>query len=353
MQSLGSDFTGAGLAARLGARGLRAGAKAAKTRMFPAHGGQTGQPAASEGQATEGRSQATGRLSAARLSSSRLSYRLERLWLTPMVRAMLRFGLPVLVVMLALGWYVSDANRVEAVRLWAIALRDRIEHRPEFMVGSMKIENASAELADDIREVTAIDFPISSFDIDLADMRARIEGLDAVARADLAIRPGGILEVKVVERIPAVVWRGRDSLELLDAAGHRVAAVESRRARADLRLIAGEGADRAVPEALELYRVAAPIEGRIRGLLRVGERRWDMILDRGQRIMLPERGAVAALRRVLALDEMNDLLSRDVKVVDFRDAARPTLRLSGNALKYLDNVIRRNGEGKKNAGGRT
>jgi cell division protein FtsQ len=269
---------------------------------------------------------------------SRMSYRLNRLWLTPTFRALLRTGLPAVSVLALVVWYLSDEARVDAALAQVAELRASVEQRPEFMVNLMRIENVSAELAEDIREVTSIDFPISSFDLDLAARRASIEELDAVAAVRLVIRQGGVLDVEVVERRPAIVWRGREGLELLDEHGHRVASVDRRSERDDLPLIAGDGADRAVPEALELVATAAPEAARLRGLLRVGERRWDVILDRGLRIMLPETGAVAALERALALDEIEELLSRDLVAVDLRDSRRPTLRLTPNAVEFLQSI---------------
>ncbi len=266
---------------------------------------------------------------------SRASYRVQRLWLTPFIRIFTYFGLPLLAVFAASMWYVSDAARVDAVRTTITEFRASIENRPEFMVNLMRIEDVSAEVALDIREITSIDYPISSFDLDLTEMRKRIEGLDAVARAGLVIRPGGVLDVEVVERIGKVIWRGRDALELLDENGHRVAALSARVEYPDLPLIAGDAADQAVPEAMQLFRTAAPIADRVRGLLRVGERRWDLILNRNQRIMLPETSAVAALERVLALDEMDGLLARDLVAIDMRDGRRPILRLSADAMDTL------------------
>ena len=64
----------------------------------------------------------------------------------------------------------------------------------------------------------------------------------------------------------------------------------------------------------------------------MGERRWDMILDRNQKIMLPAVGAVAALERLIALDKAEDLLARDVLNVDLRNDKRPVLRLAPYAL---------------------
>ena len=67
----------------------------------------------------------------------------------------------------------------------------------------------------------------------------------------------------------------------------------------------------------------------------IGERRWDLVLDRDQRVMLPEAGAVAALNRVIELDRAEDLLARDVAVVDMRNDYRPTIRLGAAAMATL------------------
>ena len=70
---------------------------------------------------------------------------------------------------------------------------------------------------------------------------------------------------------------------------------------------------------------------RLRGLVRMGERRWDVVLDRGQRILLPEEAPVQALERVIALDGAQDILSRDITRIDMRLGARPTVKMSEHA----------------------
>jgi cell division protein FtsQ len=103
--------------------------------------------------------------------------------------------------------------------------------------------------------------------------------------------------------------------------------------RPDLPLIVGKGAGGHIAEALDLHRAAAPLGSRLRGLVRIGERRWDVVLDRDQRILLPEEGAVPALERVIALDGAEDILSRDIKRIDLRLGARPTVQMSVEATK--------------------
>ena len=263
---------------------------------------------------------------------SRSAYKLQRLLLPPAFRFFLRVGLPLGCVALAAGLYLSDEARRDALIYAAADMRRQIEERPEFMVNLMSITGVSDEVAEDIREIIPIDFPVTSFDLDLEQIRARAEEIDAVASARVHVR-SGVLEIAVEERLPAVVWRAREALELLDAEGHRVASLAHRTDRSDLPLLAGEGAQNAVPEALELMQVATLIAPRIRGLLRVGERRWDVILDRDQRIMLPEDDAVRALEKVIALDEARQLLARDIAVVDMRNPERPTLRMGDTATE--------------------
>jgi cell division protein FtsQ len=258
--------------------------------------------------------------------------------LTPLFRRFVFAGLP-LALVLGIGTaYLGDQARRNALADRFGEIRRQVEQRPEFMVRMMAIDGATDAVAEDIREIVPVDFPVSSFELDLPAVRAQIQTLDAVARVDVRVRSGGVLQVDVEERVPAVVWRVPGGLELLDIGGRRVAALAARTDRPDLPLIAGTGADRAVPEALRLVAVAAPVKDRLRGFLRVGERRWDVVLDRDQRILLPETGAVEALEQVLALDEARDLLARNVTVVDMRLPHRPTLRLAPFAVEELRRV---------------
>ena len=262
---------------------------------------------------------------------SRWAWRLQRLLLTPAFRLFLRAGLPVLMMIAAATWWLSDSDRRAAIRETVAEARASFETRPEFMVQLMAIDGATDELAGAIRAEVPLDFPLSSFDLNLSDMRDRIVALDPVKSATVRIRPGGVLHIEVEPRTPVVIWRSAKGLVAVDVNGIEVSPIAQRMDRPDLPLIAGTAATENVREALDLYRAAAPLGSRLRGIVRVGERRWDIVLDREQRILLPEDGAVEALDRVIALDTAQDILSRDVKRVDLRLGARPTVKMSDYA----------------------
>jgi cell division protein FtsQ len=266
---------------------------------------------------------------------SRWAYRMQRVMLTPYLRTLLRVGLPSFVVLALAGGYMADEQRRAGVTGVFTDIREKFESRPEFRVSLASIEGCSDDLAEAVRARLDLNLPQSSFDLDLDAARARIETLDAVKSAELRVRSGGVLQVLITERQPVAVWRTEAGLTLVDETGHRVAGLHARTDRPDLPLIAGDGADKATTEALALIDAAGPLAPRIRGIVRMGDRRWDIVLDRDQRILLPARDPIRALERLLALDHAQDILARDLLAIDLRNDARPTLRLSPFAMTAL------------------
>jgi cell division protein FtsQ len=264
---------------------------------------------------------------------SRLSYRVQRLMLTPLCRWFLRVGMPVLVVAGGVAGYLADDARRTAIVDKAAEIRRQIETRPEFMVDRMAIDGASDGVLEDIRAAIPRDLPASSFDLDLPAIRARIKEIPAVAEAAVRIRQGGVLAIDITERAPAALWRTRAGHRVLDREGVTIATASGRAARPGLPVMTGAGAGAHVPEALDILEAARPLKMDIRGLVRMGERRWDLVLRDGKRVMLPEATPVRALERVIVLNEAHDMLERDLVAVDMRIRSRPTVRLSDHATQ--------------------
>ena len=266
---------------------------------------------------------------------SRLRYKLTRLWLRPSFRRLVNFGVPMLAGV-ALVWTLAAEFDARARLADAVAgIKASIVERPQFTITELDIPDVSADLAEQIRVAAFVKLPANSLEVDVNAVRTRVEGLAAVERARVRALARGVLEIRAIERIPVVVWRSGEGLELLDQGGVRVAEIDSRLRRTDLPLIAGEGASTHVAEALALLATARPVSGRVRGLVRMGERRWDLVLDRDQVIRLPAIDPVAALAEIMALHAAQDLLDRDLTIVDMRDPARPMARLTEHSLAEL------------------
>ncbi len=269
---------------------------------------------------------------------SRLDYRMQRLMLTPGFRGLVRIGVPLLLIAAIAGsWYSKPENRAQLSSTIANAQRE-FQERPQFMVRGSRIDGGDPLVEAAVGAYLPSDFPLSSFDLDLDAMRAEIEALEPVKAATVRIGQEGLLEVAITPRVPVAVWRDDETLRLLDADGAVSGRIAVRSERPDLPLIAGDGAEAEIGEALVLFATSGSLLNRVRGLVRMGERRWDLVLDRDQRILLPSDGAASALERVLALNAAQDLLARDVAVVDMRNGNRPTIRMNDAAVIALRRV---------------
>jgi cell division protein FtsQ len=263
---------------------------------------------------------------------SRWAYRWQRIWLTPLWRFGFRVVLPLAVLAAVAAVIWADPVRAGAIKAHIAQMQAAVQNRQEFRLTTLAIEGATPELADALRAKLNVTLPMSSFDLDLTALRDAAQSLPAVVDAQVHIRSGGLIRVLITERVPALVWRNGDALSLIDGQGHLVAILLARQDRDDLPLISGAGADAAAAEALDILAAAGPIAPRIQGLVRMGQRRWDIVLDFGQRLMLPEDNPIAALDRALALDQAERLFDRDILAIDLRYGPRPVLRLAPYAL---------------------
>ncbi|MFN4058069.1 MAG: cell division protein FtsQ/DivIB [Roseinatronobacter sp.] len=268
-------------------------------------------------------------------TTGRFAYRMQRIWLTPLYRRAITQGLPLLLMAVAALGYLMDESRRAGLIAQGEALYALAVDRPEFMVSELRIGPVAPAIETEIRAVLEPALPQSSFRLDLDGLRAELERIDAIRLADLRLTADKALSVTITERVPAILWRSPEGLEVLDAEGVRIGFVTDRAALPDLWLIAGEGANRRVGEALDLIEAASPLHSRLRGLVHMGERRWDVMLDREQVIRLPETGAVAALERIIAYDQAQDLLARDILAADMRNPAQPVLHVSAGALETI------------------
>jgi cell division protein FtsQ len=89
-----------------------------------------------------------------------------------------------------------------------------------------------------------------------------------------------------------------------------------------LPLVTGEDAQFEVAGLVNQLEVSPDLSSKIRGAARVGQRRWNLYLDNGVTVLLPEKGVEAALARITALDASQHLLSKGVKSVDLRFPGR-------------------------------
>jgi cell division protein FtsQ len=235
--------------------------------------------------------------------------------------------------------FLSKAENLDYVRSVINDAHISVQSQSKYQLHTLSLEGASPLLEQDIRTKFGSLFPVSSFELNLDEMRIWIENIPSVDRAVVMVSTGGLLSVKIMEMPAAFVWRDVDGLKLVSGSGNILRNIAYRADFGHLPLIAGEGAVDVLEEARSIISHADPIADRLRGLVRVGHRRWNLILLDGQTIALPENSPELALSQAIVLGQAQNLFERDISLIDFRDPNRPTLRIRPAALSHMKKSI--------------
>lgn len=270
---------------------------------------------------------------------SRVAYRIMRLLLIPRLRLIFTLGFPSLLIFCAtLGLFIN-INVWENISAIKKDLKLAFVERPEFMIKVASIDGSSDELANEIREILPLDFPVSYFDLDIKYLHKVVNEIPAVASAAIKISAGGVLQINVAEKSPAFIWRKGNVMSVIDETGSFIRIANSRVDYPKLPLVVGEAADLAVSEISSLMQANEYFKDHVRAFIRVGERRWDLILENNVRIMLPQREFLAAFDRLLLMNEAGSLLSGRLSNIDMRLVVRPTVRVDTVSVDPLKTNI--------------
>ena len=270
---------------------------------------------------------------------SRLRYKLSRWMLSPFIKKAIFFGFPLIILAIPISIYFQDQKNKEQLEEAAFDLYRKAIERPEFMLNALSIEGAGDSLNAEIREVLGLHFPISSFDLDLAKLRERVLSLPPVEIAEAHIKGGGILHIKVDEKIPALLLKKEIGFNILSENGEYIRSVSSRQHFSDLPVITGEGAEIAASQATAIFKTIYRNLDQVRGLVFVGQRRWNIIMTSGQVVMLPENDPEQAIQKILILDKAEQILSRQIAVFDFRLPSRITLRVPSDKYGKINSEV--------------
>jgi cell division protein FtsQ len=156
--------------------------------------------------------------------------------------------------------------------------------------------------------------------VDLAAVRERLLKYPWIKDARVSRRLPDKLLIDIVEREPGAVWQNHGQLMLIDPDGVPLQPV-SREAMPDLPLVIGDGANSQEGARRVLMDSAPALKPLVRAATWVGNRRWDIIFDTGEKLQLPEgeEAAREALRTFAEKDGTYRLLGRGNLGFDMRD----------------------------------
>lgn len=127
------------------------------------------------------------------------------------------------------------------------------------------------------------------------------------------------LEIQIEEYLPFAIWKNGNRLHLIDENGEIIKISErEKRSYYNLLIVAGEGSKENIYSLFNLLASNPSLFSRIKSALRIGERRWNLELDNGIIIKMPEKDALDAWNR---LDKLLSIKGSeiDLTVIDLRN----------------------------------
>jgi len=170
--------------------------------------------------------------------------------------------------------------------------------------------------------------PILGFSVELA--RQRVETLSWVEHATIERRLPGTVVVNLQERRPFAIWQHQGKFQLIDRSGQIVDHQNVAEFR-QLPLVVGAGAPAGAAVLIDALTDRPELQKRVVAAVRVGERRWNLRLNNGTDVMLPEGHEIAALDRLMQLQQAHALFDRPLAVIDLRLPDRLVLRPRADA----------------------
>lgn len=170
--------------------------------------------------------------------------------------------------------------------------------------------------------------------VDVADVRQRLLAFGWVKDARVSRRLPDTLVVDIVERKPAALWQDSEKLALIDSDGVVIDRVPVTQ-MPDLPLLVGAGANLHERDLNTLLDAAPTLRPQLVSASWVGGRRWDLSLQSGETIALPEGAepAKSALSKFAELDKSTGLLGRGLLRFDLRLPGKMIVRLPHSAAE--------------------
>lgn len=201
-----------------------------------------------------------------------------------------------------------------------------------YRVANIMVEGRDHTDVDTLKAIINIkkDDPLFLFEPDSA--RDMLEKLSWVKSAKVERRLPDTIYVKLEERTPMALWQRNQRLSLIDTEGEVLTDSGLEEFKNYIVLVGDDVPERA-PEFLQLLSSEPKILSKVEAAKSVSGRRWDVTLKSGAVVKLPEEEVELALSRLSKMQDEENIMDKDIQVIDVRELARITVRTKPGAVR--------------------
>jgi cell division protein FtsQ len=251
------------------------------------------------------------------------------------------FGVVLSILLLAatLGYGAVAGGHVPALVDWFKDTRDAAANELGFRIAAISLTGEKEISREEVLTVAGLTGPASLLFLDADAARARLLANPWIADAAVLKLYPDRLQITITERQAFALWQKDGRLRVIADDGTVLEPfVEDRYLK--LPIVVGRNAAQQAKNFLAVIDRYPDIRSALRASVLVAERRWNLRLNNGVEVRLPETNVEQALERLVALDRRKKLLSRDIVSVDLRLADRVTVRLSDAAVRAREDGLK-------------
>lgn len=251
------------------------------------------------------------------------------------------FGLTATVVMLigAVVLGVMKGGHTDEVLGALSDTRNAAANALGFRITSVAITGRKQLTQDEVLAVGGINGRSSLLFLDAGSARDKLKADPWISDATVQKLYPGQLQIGITERSPFALWQENGRVSVISSDGTVLEPYVARRF-VSLPLVVGKGAETRAKDFLDLLAQYPQVKAQVKAIVFVGERRWNLRLADGIDVRLPEFEVEKALATLSKMDKETGLFSRDITAIDMRLPDRLTVRLSEEAAKARNDLLK-------------
>lgn len=207
-----------------------------------------------------------------------------------------------------------------------------------FAIEDVKVAGNRQTSEIDILQTLGLDGTTSLLALDIDTARRSLANLPWVEKAEVRKIYPATVEVMLEERKAYGIWQHGNELSLIEKNGSVIGPLRDNKF-SGLPLFVGRDAETAAASVEDEFSRWPDIAFRIKAFVRIAGRRWDVHLDNGIIVKLPETNLAGALDRLEKFNAQNQILERDIAAIDLRLDDRVAVRLTPEALERRQTAI--------------
>ena len=251
-----------------------------------------------------------------------------------------------LLLIASTGLGIVKGGHLEAFMTSVSETRNAIANSAGFRITSVAINGRKQLTQDEILAIGGVNGHSSLLFLDASSVREKLKADPWISEATVLKLYPGQLRIDIVERAPFALWQRNGQLSVISEDGAVLEGFVSPRF-VKLPLVVGKGAETRARDFLALLARYPQINTLTKAAILVGERRWNLRLNDGLDIRLPENDVGNALAVLSNLDKNEHLFAKDIVAIDLREPDRLVVQLSDDAAKAREDALKKKDPKKK------